>query len=141
MYEMRKDLEAEMKARQAMKERQEMLTKHELIQAERLDAGRQALDRLLTIAKTRRSGQIERIALFIGACWNGRRHFDFFDFRALDWEIQEDMFAVLLAHATGYEDIENMLPDARARIIEVLDSWGMYGPDQTGQVIAARNSQ
>lgn len=141
MYEMRKDHEAEMKALQAMKERQEMLAKHELIKAERLDAGRQALDRLLTMAKTRRSGQIERIALFIGACWNGRRHFDFFDFRALDWEIQEDMFAVLLAHATGYEDIENMMPDARVRIIEVLDSWGMYGPDQTGQVIATRNSQ
>lgn len=141
MKEMRKGLGSEMKAEQAMKERQERYVKRELIKAERLEVGRRALDRLLMLAKTQRSGQIERIALFIGACWNGRRHFDFFDFRSLDWEIQEDMFAVLLAHATGYQDIEHMLPDANERIIEVLELWGMYGPDQTSQVIATRNSQ
>lgn len=139
MIEMHKDTKAELRARKAMMERRELRSEWELVKVERLAAGRQALDRLLNMAATQRSGQIERVALFIGACWRGKRHFDFFDFRSLDREIQEDMFSVLLAHATGLQDIENMLPDARARIIDVLSSWEMYGADQTGQPIVTRH--
>lgn len=139
MIEMHKDTKAELRARKAMKERRELRAEWERVKVEKLAAGRQALDRLLTMAATQHSGQIKHVALFIGACWNGRRHFDFFDFRSLDPEIQEDMFSVLLAHATGLQDIENMLPDARARIIDALICWGMYGPDQAGQPIVTRH--
>lgn len=95
--------------------------------------GVEALKRLLHLAETRDSGQIQRIALFIGACWNGRRHFDFFDFRSLDEDIGTDMLTVLDAHRYGLADIENMFPGARDQIIGVLKRWGMYGEGQTGQ--------
>ncbi len=45
------------------------------------------------------------------------------------------MMAVLNAHRLAMKDIENMLPDAHRRIVRVLDAWGMYGEEQTGQAI------
>ncbi|MDE2417770.1 MAG: hypothetical protein KGN32_08185 [Burkholderiales bacterium] len=141
MDAMEKDDAAKERAYQLLQERREMLAKAIADKPHRIEAGKRALDRLLTLAETRQSGQIKRIALFIGACWHGPRHFDFFDFRSLDLEIQEDMFAVLLAHATGHVDIDYMLPDAHVRIVHMLDRWGMYGPDQTGQPIVTRHCE
>lgn len=99
------------------------------------EKGTAALDRLLSLAETRDSGQIPRIASFIGACWNGHRHFDLFDLRMLDLEISDDMLAVIDALRWRRKDIDNMFPDASIRIVRVLERWGMYGEDQTGQAI------
>lgn len=131
----------EMENRRLMEEFERRLVQQQTILTKRLELARLALDRLLTLAETQESGQIKTVALFIGACWNGRRHFDFFDFRCLDWEIREDMFAVLLAHASGCSDIENMLPHAQQRIVQVLDRWGMYGAEQTGQPMVLPHDQ
>lgn len=99
------------------------------------EKGAAALDRLLSLAETRDSGQTPRIALFIGACWNGRRHFDLFYLRMLDIEISDDMIAVIDALRWRRKDIDNMFPDANVRIVRVLERWGMYGEDQSGQAI------
>jgi hypothetical protein len=97
--------------------------------------GAQALARLLDLAETRRSGQIERVALFLGAAWNGRRHFDLYDLRTLDVSIGDDMLAVLDALRWGRVGIPELVPQGDSRIQKVLDSWGMFGPGQTGQAI------
>lgn len=99
------------------------------------EKGAAALDRLLSLAETRDSGQIPRIASFIGACWNGRRHFDLFDLRMVDLKISDDMIAVIDALRWKRKDINHMFPDANIRIVNVLERWGMYGEDQTGQAI------
>lgn len=141
MHYMQIDENEEMETRRMMGEFQRRLTEQEIIRAERMGSAQKALDRLLTLAETRESGQIKTVALFIGACWNGSRHFDFFDFRCLDWEIKEDMFAVLLAHASGCGDIDYMLPDGHKRVVQVLDRWGMYGAEQTGQPMVLQHDQ
>jgi hypothetical protein len=97
--------------------------------------GALALQRLLNLAETRNSGQIHSIAQFIGACWNGRRHFNFFDLRILDTAISDDMLAVLDALRWAQADIENMVPDGHARVEAVLALWGMFGNGQHGQFI------
>jgi hypothetical protein len=99
------------------------------------EKGALALDRLLTLTETRDSGQIPRIASFIGACWNGHRHFDLFDLRMVDLKISDDMIAVIDALRWKRKDINHMFPDANIRIVNVLERWGMYGEDQTGQAI------
>lgn len=100
--------------------------------------GAQALGRLLDLAETRQSGQIERIALFLGSVWNGARHFDLYELRMLDVAISDDMLAVLDALRWGRIGIGDLVPRGNARIQAVLTAWGMFGPGQTGQVIASR---
>lgn len=101
-------------------------------------AGAQALARLLVLAETRDSGQIGRIASFLGACWNGARHFDLYDLRAMDVELSDDMLAVLDALRWGRTSIDDLVPRGGARIQAVLEAWGMYGPDQVGQAVVVR---
>ena len=100
--------------------------------------GAQALERLLRLAETRQSGQIERVASFLGGVWNGKRHFDLYDLRALDVEISDDMLAVLDALRWAKVAIGDMLPNGDRRIGAVLTRWGMFGPDQTGQFVCVR---
>lgn len=101
--------------------------------------GSHALERLIQLAETRQSGQIERIARFIGGVWNGKRHFDLYDLRALDIEISDDMLAVLDALRWAKVSIGDLVPDGDRRIQAVLTAWGMYGPNQTGQFICVRD--
>ena len=101
--------------------------------------GAYALERLLHLAETRRSGQIERIASFLGGVWNGKRHFDLYDLRALDIEISDDVLAVLDALRWAKVAIGDLVPNGDRRIEAVLTAWGMYGPDQTGQFICVRD--
>lgn len=102
-------------------------------------AGGQALERLLRLAESRDSGQILRVALFLGAVWNGARHFDLYDLRALDVEISDDMLAVLDALRWAKVSIDDLAPSAEARIEAVLKAWGLIGPGQTGQFICTRD--
>jgi hypothetical protein len=101
--------------------------------------GAQSLERLLHVAETRQSGQIERIASFLGGVWNGKRHFDLYDLRALDVEISDDMLAVLDALRWAKVGIGDMVPNGDRRIEAVLTAWGMYGADQAGQFICVRD--
>ena len=98
-------------------------------------AGRDALRRLLTLAESHQSGQIQRVAKFLGACWNGRRHFDFYDLRTLDVEISDDMLTVLDALRWAQVGIGELVPGADGRIEKALRAWGMYGEGQTGQAV------
>lgn len=100
-------------------------------------AGRDALRRLLGLAETRESGQIETVAKFLGACWNGNRHFDFYDLRALDREISDDMLTVLDSLRWGRVGIGELVTGAEARIEQILRACGMYGPGQTGQAVVS----
>ena len=106
---------------------------------EATNKGVPALERLLSLAETRRSGQIERIASFLGAVWNGKRHFDLYDLRALDVEIIDDMLAVLDALRWAKLSVGEMVPNGDRRIEDVLTSWRMFGADQRGQFICVRD--
>lgn len=97
--------------------------------------GIEALDRLLTLAETRESGQIRRVALFIGACFNGNRHFDFYDFRSLDEQIGNDMMDVLNAHRLCNMGVDSMTLGGTSRIDKMLRKWGMSGDGQQGQLV------
>jgi hypothetical protein len=97
-----------------------------------------ALARLLQLAEERRSGQIERVALFLGSVLNGKRHFDLYDLRTVDVAISDDMLAVIDGLRWGRVGISNMVVDADVRIDNILRSWGMYGDGQTGQFICVR---
>ena len=101
--------------------------------------GAQALGRLLHLAETRQSGQIERIASFLGGICNGKRHFDLYDLRTLDVEISDDLLTVLDALRWAKVSIGDMVPNGDARIEAVLTTWGMFGPEQRGQFICVRD--
>jgi hypothetical protein len=103
------------------------------------NAAKAAMERLLRLAETRRSGQIEHIALFLGAVWNGRRHFDLYSLRCLDTVIADDMLTVLDGLRWAQVAIGAMAGEGDARIEAVLRSWGMFGVDQVGQFIAVRD--
>lgn len=79
-------------------------------------AGGQALERLLRLAESRDIGQIRRVVLLLGAVWNGARHFDPYELRALDTEISDDILAVLDALHWAKVSINDLAPSAEARI-------------------------
>lgn len=126
-------------------ELQKQLTERELrdqeihIRNERIwqaeGAGALALENLLQLAETSDSGQVRRVALFIGACYNGHRHFDFYDFRGLDDQIGDDMIRVLNAHRLCNLGVDSMASGGRYRIENLLRRWGMYGSEQQGQLV------
>lgn len=67
--------------------------------------GGQAYARLQTLAETRNSGQIPRIAKFIASTFNGDTiPFDLFELRALDIEISDDMLLCVDALRWGRAD-------------------------------------
>ena len=117
----------------------EQLQMYESRASEATNKGALALERLLDLAETRQSGQIERIASFLGGVWNGKRHFDLYDLRALDVEISDDMLAVIDALRWAKVSIGEMVQDGDRRIQSVLSGWNMYGPEQTRQFICVRN--
>jgi hypothetical protein len=97
-------------------------------------AGTQALHRLLIAGETMEGGQVRHIARFLGACWNGARHFDFSSLRAVDRKTANDMLAVLNA-LSHHVSLAEMVVDADARIEAILEANGMYGAGQTGQAV------
>jgi hypothetical protein len=126
-------------------EQAEFMARFERKQAERASRAdiatsnaTRALARLIDLAETRDSGQIQCIALFLGAVWNGARHFDLYELRGLDVEISDDMLAVLDGLRWKRLEIGDMVPNGDRRIEGILTAWGMFGADQTGQIIAVR---
>jgi hypothetical protein len=107
----------------------------ENLAAEALKLGAPALERLLVVAEKGSSGQCKRIARFIGACWNGSRHFDLYDLRAVDRKFSDDMLLVLDLLRWGQIAIERTIANGDKRIEAMLTAWGMCGEDQSGQAI------
>jgi hypothetical protein len=91
--------------------------------------GGQALLRLLTLAETRNSGQIPRIAKFIASTYNGDAFpFDLFELRALDIEISDDMLLCIDALRWGRADLYSLIPDGDKRVKAVIELWGLQWP-------------
>ena len=91
--------------------------------------GGQAYARLLTLAETRNSGQIARIARFIASTYNGEAFpFDPFDLRGLDIEISDDMLLCLDALRWGRTDLHSLIPDGDRRVRAVIELWGLKWP-------------
>ena len=92
--------------------------------------GGQAYARLLTLAETRNSGQIPRIAKFFAATYNGEAFpFDLFELRALDIEISDDMVLCIDALRWGRADLYSLIPDGDKRVKAVIELWGLKWPE------------
>lgn len=88
--------------------------------------GADAFARLLMLAEAGDSGQIRRVADFVGATYNGRRYrFDPFDLRAVDVGISDDMLCCLDALRWGCADLYRLIPDGEPRVRAVLRQWGL----------------
>ena len=86
----------------------------------------QAYARLINLAETRNSGQIQVIAQFLAATYNGTAFkFDLFDLRVLDVEISDDMLIALDALRWGKDDLYCLVPDGGKTIEAVIDRWGL----------------
>jgi hypothetical protein len=93
-------------------------------------AGAQAFARLLKLAEERDSGQIQRIARFLAATYNGQAfQFDPFELRAVDLAISDDMLQCLNALRWGRADLYTLVADGDARIRAVIERWGPQWPD------------
>ena len=101
-----------------------------------LKNGAPALERLIVACEQGVSGQRRKIAKFLGACWNGHRHFDLFELRAVDTVFSDDMLLVLDVLRWGEVALANIVSNGDARIVSILKSTGMYGEGQRGQAIA-----
>lgn len=91
--------------------------------------GAQAFARLLQLAETRDSGQIPRVAHFLAATYNGQAfQLDPFELRAVDIAISDDMLCSLDALRWGRADLYTLVPDGDARVLAVIDRWGLRWP-------------
>ena len=102
----------------------------ELLDAERLSRvahsrAVSAFRRLLTLAETRDSGQIGRVAQFIAATYNGGFHFNLFELRVLDREIGDDMLACLDCLRWATSDLYKLVPNGMDRVEKVITDWGL----------------
>ena len=92
--------------------------------------GGQAFLRLLTLAETRDSGQVRRIALFLAATYNGEAFpFDLFELRAVDEAISDDMMLCIDALRWGQADLFGLVPDGDRRVRAMIDKWGLKWPE------------
>lgn len=91
--------------------------------------GAQAFARLLTLAETRESGQVPRIARFLAATHNGHAFpLDLFELRAVDIAISDDMLSCLDALRWGTADLHTLIPEGDVRVRSVMDRWGLRWP-------------
>jgi hypothetical protein len=92
----------------------------------------QAYARLLSLAETRDSGQIARVARFIASTFNGEAFpFDLFELRGVDVEISDDMLVCLDALRWAKADLYKLVPDGERRILQVIKDWGLKWPDRS----------
>lgn len=92
-------------------------------------AGAQAFSRLLTLAETRESGQIARVARFLAATYNGQAfQIDLFELRAVDIAISNDMLCCLDALRWGRADLHTLIPKGDERVRAVIERWGLHWP-------------
>lgn len=94
-------------------------------------AAAQAYGRLLSLAETRQSGQIHRVARFLASTYNGEVFpFDLFELRAVDVDISDDMLCCLDALRWAKADLYKLVPDGEARALAAIKAWGIAWPDE-----------
>ena len=92
-------------------------------------AAAQAFTRLLQLAEERDSGQIQRIARFLAATYNGQAFpFDLFELRAVDVCIGDDMLCCLDALRWARADLYTLVPNGDARLRAVIKRWDLRWP-------------
>jgi hypothetical protein len=90
----------------------------------------QAVGRLLSLAETRDSGQIRKVAQFLAATYNGAAFkFDLFELRGLDVAISDDMLSALDALRWGKTDLYRLVPDGEKRVEAMIALWGLKAAD------------
>ena len=93
-------------------------------------AGAQAFDRLLAAAEHSDSGQTERIARFVAACYNGQAFpLDVYDLRCVDIALSDDMLTCLDALRWAKVDLHTLVPEGDARVRRVISNAGLQWPN------------
>lgn len=93
-------------------------------------AAAHAYARLLNLAETRDSGQIQRVAQFIASTYDGATFpFDLFELRTLDIAISDDMLVCLDALRWGKADLFRLVPDGERRVKAICAAWGIVWPE------------
>lgn len=88
-----------------------------------------ALLRLLTLAETRNSGQIAKVAAFLASIYNSRAFpFDLYCLRSLDIAISDDMLTLIDALRWGVIDPHEQIDNGAKRIEAVIELWGLTWP-------------
>lgn len=101
---------------------------HAQIKEDRI-AGEAALRRLLPIAQ-RFTGQGERVARILLGCYNGHRFpLDLTNLRSLDYEILDDVLAVLRMDSSAYQEVHLYFPDGGKVFEQLVDDWGFEKKD------------
>lgn len=89
-------------------------------------AAAQAMERLLTLAETRDSGQIRTVVNFLASTYNSQDFpYDPFELRMVDVPISDDMLACLDALRWGRADLYKLVRDGAPRIEAVIQAWGL----------------
>jgi hypothetical protein len=92
--------------------------------------GARAFGRLLRLAEERESGQIDRVARFLAATYNGQAFpLDVYELRAVDVAISDDMLQCLDALRWGRADLHTLVPDGDRRLQAVIQRWGLRRPE------------
>jgi hypothetical protein len=87
-------------------------------------AGEAALRRLLPIAQGS-TGQSERVARILLGCYNGIRFpLDLTNLRSLDYEIMEDVMAVLRMDANAYREVHCYFENGGKVFEKMAYDWG-----------------
>jgi hypothetical protein len=93
-------------------------------------AAAHAYARLLTMAETRDSGQVRRVAQFVASTYDGATFpFDLFELRTVDVAIADDMLVCLDALRWGKADLYKLVPDGERRVRAVCKAWGLTWPE------------
>ena len=88
-----------------------------------------AFERLLLLAESRNSGQIQVVAQFLASTYNGQAFpFDLFELRRVDVDISDDMLSCLDALRWAKADLYKLVPDGDRRVKSVIDDWGLKWP-------------
>lgn len=96
---------------------------HDRIKEDRI-AGESALRRLLPIAQ-RFTGQGERVARILLGCYNGPRFpLDLTNLRSLDYEILEDVLAVLRMDGNCRQEVHMYFPNGGDVFEKLAFDWG-----------------
>lgn len=97
---------------------------HSKIKEDRV-AGEAALRRLLPIAQ-RITGQGGRVARILLGLYNGHRFpLDLTNLRSLDYEILEDVLAILRMDANAYQEVHRYFDNGGLIFEKLADDWNM----------------
>lgn len=106
-----------------------LLDAHDSRSREATQAGALVFARLLALAEQLDSGQIARVVRMLASLYNGQAFpMDPYELRAVDVEISDDVLCCLDALRWGRADLHTLVPDGNARMLAVIDRWGLRWP-------------